>query len=189
VVDLWIADQLPAIIADGALHVAIRRTQRVANLGLLALQDPGQAATVDIARRFNACQATDSRQHVEQVNERVRVAGLDAGAAKHQWHTHRMFVQALLAKEPMAADGQSVVRQKDNQCLFTQLVAVERGQEPADMKIEPRDHGIVLAQLPAHLLGRARPGGQPLVAYGHLTVVERVNRQVVLRQGNRGFLV
>src|SRR5436190_1172032 len=64
-VDLWIADQLVARIADGSLDVAVAKEERVANSGRFAFDHGLEALAIEAGRDVGTDQVADSRENVE----------------------------------------------------------------------------------------------------------------------------
>src|SRR3954467_2447789 len=73
-VDLRIADQLPAIVANGPLHLAVSQKQRVANARRFALNDRLQTLAVEASGNIGAEEIADGRKNIEQINEGLRFA-------------------------------------------------------------------------------------------------------------------
>ncbi len=84
----------------------------------------------------------------------------------------------------MTADGQPLIRREDDHRVPGLPGLLQRVEDPADLLVHVRHHGVVGRELPASLLGSAGPGEELLVATVEVAVVERMLRQKVGRNLN-----
>ena len=75
-----------------------------------------------------------------------------------------MVVEVLFAEEPVAADGQAMVAGEDDQRVVVLAARLQRLEDAADLGVEELDGGVVVGEVLADDFGRARPGGEFLVA-------------------------
>jgi len=181
-VDLRIADQLPAIGADRSLHVAIGGEGAVADLGGIAPQHGHQALAVQARRYRHAAQLAHGRIHVEQIGDGLRFTLGDSPSGKHQRHVHATeLVQVLLAQQAVLAQRKAVVAGHDEQGVV-QLAGLAQGLEhAAHLGVEIGGRCIIAGQFPRQRRVGPRPGQRHLVAHGHLAVVERMKGKEVDR--------
>ena len=59
-----IADELPAIVADGALAVAVGGVEHVADFRLIAMENRNEAFAVDAGWNFRACEFSNGREQI-----------------------------------------------------------------------------------------------------------------------------
>ena len=95
-----------------------------------------------------------------------------------------MFVEVLLAEQPMAADRQAVVARERDDRVVELAEFFELFKNSPDVVIDGRDAGVVVVQMLANDGVGARPRGELLVADLQRADVERVMRQQVRRQRN-----
>ena len=95
-----------------------------------------------------------------------------------------MFVDALLAQQSVAAQGEAVVSREDHPGVLFQAPLAECAEDAADLRVEVRHQRVVLTQLIADDPRIARPGRQVFVATAaHLPIVKRVLGEEVGGQG------
>ncbi len=183
-VHFGIPDQLPAIVADSALHVAVGEEQLGSRGGRLAGDHRPEAGAVHPLRNDGADQVGHGGVDVEQVDKRGAAAMRHARTGEDQRRLRAVVVEVLLAEQAVAADGDPLIRRENDDRVVGHAELAERLQQAPDVMVQPGDGCVVLVQRPADLRLAPRPRGQQLVADGHLAVVERVHRQVAGRQGD-----
>ena len=133
-VDLGIHDELPAVVADGSLNVGIGGEDRVA-AGRCRVGEIGDKAPALVALgRGDARQFAQCREDVEQVAHRVGPPAFrNSRAGDHQRRPHRVVIEILLAKEPVAADRQAMVAGKDDERALVLAARPQRIEDAADL--------------------------------------------------------
>ena len=183
---LGIADQLPAVAPDHALHVRERAEGRAVSPVLPAAEDGGHAPPLDPLGDLDAGQVADRRIEVAEVD--LGAPALPLGEARpgdDQGHADGVLVHVLLAVQAVAADRQPLVAREDDDRVVRLAGLLQGGQDAADLRVHVRDHGIVQGQLLADRSGSARPGQELLVPAAEVAVVERMLGEEVRRQGDR----
>ncbi len=101
-----------------------------------------------------------------------------------------MLVKILLPHQTVtAADGQPLIAGVNDDRVVRPAPFLHDVEDAANLVIQVRDRGIVVGQVPTHLVGRARKSRKLLVADFQFTVVERMLRHQVLRQHDPGGIV
>ncbi len=100
-----------------------------------------------------------------------------------------MLVKILLPHQAVTPHRQALVGGEDHDRLSFEIQGSQLFEQSAEVMVEGRNGGIVVVQMFANLMFRARPGGQAFVAHREFAVVERMERQIVLRQRNRVGLI
>jgi hypothetical protein len=109
-------------------------------------------------------------------------------ALRYSWptdnkrHVHAVLVEALLSHQAMLSHGQAIVSGKDNDRIFSVPRLLECFQHPTNLRINMRNHSIIIRYMPAHLFRRPRPSRQFFIANSHLTIIKRMLRHKILRQ-------
>ena len=84
------------------------------------------------------------------------------GPAKMSGGPHAHIVQVLLAHQPVRADRQAVIAEKNDQRILAQLAIVENLQQAADLGVHVFDRSIIVGEMFLHFVFAARPGGELL---------------------------
>ena len=85
----------------------------------------------------------------------------------------------------MAANREAVVGSENDQGVVILTARLQGSEDPANLGVEELDRGVIVGQILADEFRGSRPGGQSLVADGHLAVIEGVLREEVC--GERGL--
>ena len=179
-----IANELPPFIAYGTHESQIRQEDRVADALRLAGPKRAKVRSGQPRRHRSPSEAAERWEQVEEVGESCRgAAGRNARSGDDERASHAMLIHALLAQQPMAAEGEAVIGRVDDDRVGRMGGFREGVQDPANLRIQVLDESVIFSQLIAHLFRRARPRQQVLVAQDQLAVVEGVLRQVIARQG------
>ena len=187
-VDLREPKELPSFVAHRSLGVLVGQEDGVADLRSLAADDRREAPPVEAFRHGRSDEIAGGREDVVNVCQRVRLAPRDARPGQQQRNLHRVLVDVLLAHQPVTADRDALIGREDDDRLVGQLQFVEAVEKSPDVMVHAGDERVVVMELAADGVLRARPGLQKLVA-DHLIDVPRVGGLVVGRQGDlRGIV-
>jgi hypothetical protein len=106
----------------------------------------------------------------------------DTGPRNDERRIHRVFVEILLAKKPMAADRQAVIAGENDEGLFESAARVEGREDATDLLVEELDGCVIVSQVLAHDFRGPRPRRKSLVANHHLAIIEWVLRHEIWRE-------
>ena len=145
----------------------------------------GRAQTLAVHRRGHGQSHQIAEGRVDVKQKGASIGLLTRGHTRpgeDQRHVDAVIVEALLAHQPVTAQGQPVVPGKDNQRILAVARFFQRVQNAPDLCVQMADHPVVVGQMAANLGLVAGFGGQKFVPHLHLPVVEGVFGQKVLRQ-------
>lgn len=188
-VDLGVADEFPAVVAEGAHEVGVGKKDGVADFG--ARRDPEwlEVVAVEAVGGGNTGEGAEGGEEVEEVGEgEGGLAVGDAGSGEDEGAAHGVFVQVLFAEQSVAAEGEAVVGGINDDRIGGVGGLAQGVQNTADLMIEVFDQAVVFGELLADDLGWARPGGEVFVAQHQLAVIEGVLRQEVGWEGWEGAI-
>ena len=182
-----VADELPASVIESLLDALVTEHQERAGGLARILEHGGELASVGARRSGYAAEFAQRGQDVEEVAHRLAalVRG-DTRTGDDQRHAHGVLVEVLLADEAVRTAGHAGIRGVDDDRIGGVRRSVDGVEDAADLDVEERDVTIVLGQHRLHVGLRARPFHQLLITDDHLAVVERMLRQEVRRQRDRG---
>ena len=183
-IHLRVADELPAVVADGALHIPVRKDHRAARGLRRIVQRSGELGALAGLRRADSAQLSERGHHVEQIAHGIgALIRRDAGTADDERHAHGVeFVEVLLADQPVTAARHAAVCGKNDDRVLCKWRRLERVEHTANLRVEIGDVAVVFGNEGARRVGRARPRQQLLVADHHLAVIKRMLRQEARRQ-------
>ena len=186
-VDVRIADELPASVAEGLLDRLITEHQERPTRLRRILEHVRELASVGTRGSGDAAELAEGGQDVEEIAHRVAaLIGGDTRAGDDQRHAHGMLVEVLLTDEAMRTAGHAGIRGEDDDRIGGVGRSIDGVEDAADLDVEEGDVTIILGQHRPDVSLLAGPGQQLLVADDHLAVVERVLRQEVRRERDRG---
>src|SRR6266849_1188295 len=95
-----------------------------------------------------------------------------------------MIVKVLLAQQSVLTDGQALVRSENDDRVGRLAARFERVKNPANLRVEMRDESVVLLEMDADYLRRARIRRENFIA----TVEVGFDQERMLRQEIRRYL-
>ena len=143
----WIVDQLPFRCDQRPLHVAVGQQQLIAEARLLVTEHRREALAFALLRCGHASQIPHRGREVVEITEGVSApADRHARPSDHRRRPHRVLVEVLLAEQPMAAEGQTVIAREENDRVVEPALRIERCDHTADLRVHALDAGIVVGQ-------------------------------------------
>ena len=89
-----IADELPAIVADGALAVAVGGVEHVADFRLIAMENRNEAFAVDAGWNFRACEFSNGREQIirDRNNQNILAVRICLAKSSHDRARRALFL-------------------------------------------------------------------------------------------------
>src|SRR5262245_49183730 len=179
-----VTDELPALVAHRALHVAVRQEHHIAHGIAFLLDHRPETLAVQPLRGLGADEVTDRREDIEEIRQRIGPDLRYPRAGEDERGLHAVLVEALLAHQAMAAERQTVVRREDDERAVELTALLERRDQAANVAVQRGDDSVVVVQVLADLVLGPRERSEQFISNELLAIVERVQRQVVLWYGD-----
>ena len=158
-------DQLVGAVLDGSLRGDIGEIERVPYGLLPIVHGTNQAFAFDAGRLRCPRQFAQRREDVVEVDVGLTPLRFgDTGSGEDERDADAVLVAVLLAHQSVLADSQAVVTGQHDHRIVGETLLVQGVEHPPELVVEMADHGVVLGDVPANLLGLPGESGKQLVA-------------------------